>query len=341
VEEGLVGMKRVRELAQEATEHMQQWHDASSRERERLRGITEEAAAALGQEHLDGEVVAAPANVVDLFEAVETESRWLKFGWLQGCYLCQQRIHAANSKLLILLEHLQSTLDTCCDEGREAEARMEGVEEAIADPHKLLLEKIESHQSEIEKLQIVLLTAEWHHKCAQVSAGAKAKVHEAKVECHNARGNVQKCLREFREILAEISRLSVSFFPELPFCMKQAHLACLSGDAKKASLAQQLFISEPEVAALFAGHRDTSHYTNVEKLSRTPDSRHDVDRASFDGEDVVLKKYNLQNEASMKTLRDGRPLLELHMHTHTQTHTHTRTSALIVYLYCYPLRCAP
>jgi hypothetical protein len=59
------------------------------------------------------------------------------------------------------------------------------------------------------------------------------------------------------------------------------------------------------VATLFDGDRKMSHYTHVEMVSRTPKSRHDVDRASFNGLDdreihVALKKYNLQSEDCMK-----------------------------------------
>jgi hypothetical protein len=65
----------------------------------------------------------------------------------------------------------------------------------------------------------------------------------------------------------------------------------------------ELFTHEPEVAALFAPERERSHYSDIKPLSRTPDSRHDVDRASFDGTNVALKKYNLNREESLKTLR--------------------------------------
>jgi serine/threonine protein kinase len=123
---------------------------------------------------------------------------------------------------------------------------------------------------------------------------------EEEGQIDSARRNLQKCLREFRESLAQISRLSVSLFPELPLCMNPGHL---SGKSEKGSLALELFIQEPEVAALFDGDRGLSHYTNITYLSRTPQSRHDVDRASFDGQHVALKKYNLQSEASIKTLR--------------------------------------
>ena len=49
-------------------------------------------------------------------------------------------MHAANAELLALLRHLRSTLDACCQEARAGEARMAGVEEAVTDPHTLLLQ---------------------------------------------------------------------------------------------------------------------------------------------------------------------------------------------------------
>ena len=49
---------------------------------------------------------------------------------------------------------------------------------------------------------------------------AGARVREAEAEVDSARRNVQKCDSEFRKSLAQISRLSVSLFPELPLCMK-------------------------------------------------------------------------------------------------------------------------
>ncbi len=74
---------------------------------------------------------------------------------------------------------------------------------------------------------------------------AGARVREAEAEVDSARRNVQKCQREFRKSLAQISRLSVSLFPELPLCMKPGHL---SGKSEKwGSLALELFIHEPEV----------------------------------------------------------------------------------------------
>ena len=54
--------------------------------------------------------------------------------------MCAQRLHAANAELLALLRHLRSTLDACCEEARAGEARMAGVEEAVTDPHTLLLQ---------------------------------------------------------------------------------------------------------------------------------------------------------------------------------------------------------
>jgi hypothetical protein len=139
-DEVLVDVQCVCVLLEEAGERMVEWHDAASRERERLGRVTEAAAAALGQEHLDGSVAATPATVADVRAAVETEGRWLEFGWWRGYDVCQQCIHAANAQLLVLLQHLHSTLDFCCEEARAGEARMAGVEEAVTDPHTLLLQ---------------------------------------------------------------------------------------------------------------------------------------------------------------------------------------------------------
>jgi hypothetical protein len=139
-DEALVDVQCVRVLLEEAGERMVEWHDAASRERERLGRLTEEAAAALGEEHLEGIVEAEPATVANVRAAAQTERWWLEFGWWRGYDVCQQRIHAANAQLLVLLQQLQSTLDFCCEEARAGEARMAGVEEAVTDPHTLLLQ---------------------------------------------------------------------------------------------------------------------------------------------------------------------------------------------------------
>ena len=101
-------------------------------------------------------------------------------------------------------------------------------------------------------------------------------------------------MRSYRQNLAEIFRLSSSLFPELPFVVK--------GREATSHLATFLLTYEPQVAALLAVDRKLAHYSNVTALSRTPESRHDVDRASFDGQDVALKKYNVKNDDSLKTL---------------------------------------
>jgi hypothetical protein len=139
-DEALVDVECVRVLLEEARERMVEWHDAASRERERLWRLTEEAAAALGEEPLDGIVEAEAATVANVRAAAQTEGWWLQFGWWRGYDVCQQRINAANAQLLVLLQHLHSTLDFCCEEARAGEARMAGVEEAVTDPHTLLLQ---------------------------------------------------------------------------------------------------------------------------------------------------------------------------------------------------------
>ena len=83
-------MQRVRVLVEEAREDIEQCNGGARQKRERLRAVTEAAAAALGQEHLDGSVAAAPATVADVRAAVETEGQWLEGGWRQGFDVCEQ-----------------------------------------------------------------------------------------------------------------------------------------------------------------------------------------------------------------------------------------------------------
>ncbi len=83
-------MQRVRVLVQEAREDIEQCNGGARQERERLRGVTEAAAAALVQEHLHGSVAAAPATVADVRAAVETEGQWLEGGCRQGFDVCEQ-----------------------------------------------------------------------------------------------------------------------------------------------------------------------------------------------------------------------------------------------------------
>jgi serine/threonine protein kinase len=123
---------------------------------------------------------------------------------------------------------------------------------------------------------------------------AAARMQEAEAEVEASRRGLQACMRSYRQNLAEIFRLSSSLFPELPFVVK--------GREATSHLATFLLTYEPQVAALLAVDRKLAHYSNVTALSRTPESRHDVDRASFDGQDVALKKYNVKNDDSLKTL---------------------------------------
>ena len=196
----------------------------------------------------------------------------------------------------------RSTLEACCDEAGAAEQKTQGFGAAVTDPHTALLDKIVSVRGEIKKRERGLRDAKRAVEDIKediVDAdmdeqGAASRVDEAEAAVEAERRLLQACLREHRENIAHISRLAALHFPELPILMKQRD---------QTSYLAELFTHEPEVAALFAPDRKLSHYSNIKPLSRTPDSRHDVDRASFDGTDVALKKYNLNREESLKTLR--------------------------------------
>ena len=196
----------------------------------------------------------------------------------------------------------RSTLEACCYEAAAAEQKTQGFGAAVTDPHTALLDKIVSVRGEIKKRERGLRDAKRavenikdHIVDADMDEReAAGRVDEAEAAVEAERRLLQACLREHRENIAHISRLAALHFPELPILMKQRD---------QTSYLAELFTHEPEVAALFAPERERSHYSDIKPLSRTPDSRHDVDRASFDGTDVALKKYNLNREESLKTLR--------------------------------------
>ena len=237
-------------------------------------------------------------------KTLETEAWLLNFGWRQGSFLCEQSVHAANAKLFVLLEDRQSKLDVYCDDARAAEERLVGIHDVIEDPHnKLLFQKIERIRKELQASNLALFDAKTkHNRLLLVGEKQTAVVKKAEDQVHTERLNLQKYHRQRREIVAKISGLSLSLKPELLFFMKDKHL---SDTAKNGNIALSLFKHRLEVATLFDGDRKMSHYTHVEMVSRTPKSRHDVDRASFNGLDdreihVALKKYNLQSEDCMK-----------------------------------------
>ena len=187
-----------------------------------------------------------------------------------------------------------------CYEAATAEHKTDGFEAAVADPHTVLLDRIVSVRGEIKKRERALrdtkrAVEDIKEDIAEMDEQeAAARMHEAEADVEAKRRLLQTCLRDHRENIAHISRLSARHFPELPVLIKQRD---------QTSYLAELFTHEPEVAALFAADRKLSHYSNMQALSRTPDSRHDVDRASFDGMDVALKKYNLNRAESLKTLR--------------------------------------
>ena len=190
----------------------------------------------------------------------------------------------------------------CCDEAAEAERRTKPLTEAVEDPHEELLRKVGGAKQELKRHERALRDAKRHVEDVKEDVQeeqleeheAAARIKEAEVKEEACRRELQAALRDHRRNLAEMFRLSSSLFPELP---------CLcAGREQTSHLAAFIADYEPQVAALLAVDRKLDHYSNFTPLSRTPESRHDVDRASFDGQDVVLKKYNLRNEDSLKTL---------------------------------------
>ena len=184
----------------------------------------------------------------------------------------------------------------------DADMRSAGLQAAVSDPHLALLERVADVRRDVKARERALRDAKRRLEDVREDlqeegleqAEADARVAEAEAAIGAERGALQRCLRDFRENLAEIARLSTSLFPEVPWCVRQrqqtSHLA-------------DLFTHEPHVVKLLAVDRKFSHYSDPEPLSRTPDSRHDVDAATFDGERVALKKYNLRSADSLKTLR--------------------------------------
>ena len=196
----------------------------------------------------------------------------------------------------------RSTLEVLCDAAAEASRRTEPLKDAVKDPHEELLKKVGGAKQELKRHERELRDAKRRVEDVQEDVQeeavegqeAAARMQEAEAEVEASRRGLQACMRSYRQNLAEIFRLSSSLFPELPFVVK--------GREATSHLATFLLTYEPQVAALLAVDRKLAHYSNVTALSRTPESRHDVDRASFDGQDVALKKYNVKNEDSLKTL---------------------------------------
>ena len=196
----------------------------------------------------------------------------------------------------------RSTLEVLCDAAAEASRRTEPLKDAVKDPHEELLKKVGGAKQELKRHERELRDAKRQVEDVQEDVQeeavegqeAAARMQEAEAEVEASRRGLQACMRSYRQNLAEIFRLSSSLFPELPFVVK--------GREATSHLATFLLTYEPQVAALLAVDRKLAHYSNVTALSRTPESRHDVDRASFDGQDVALKKYNVKNDDSLKTL---------------------------------------
>ena len=196
----------------------------------------------------------------------------------------------------------RSTLEVFCDAAAEASRRTEPLKDAVKDPHEELLKKVGGAKQELKRHERELRDAKRRVEDVQEDVQeeavegqeAAARMQEAEAEVEASRRGLQACMRSYRQNLAEIFRLSSSLFPELPFVVK--------GREATSHLATFLLTYEPQVAALLAVDRKLAHYSNVTALSRTPESRHDVDRASFDGQDVALKKYNVQKGDSLKTL---------------------------------------
>jgi len=207
----------------------------------------------------------------------------------------------------------RSSLEQCMSAVADAGTRNAGLEAAVTDPHLALLDKVGRVRNDIKRQERALRDAKRNLEDVTEDvreenlpeAEARARLAEAEAEITTKRRSLQRCLREFRENLAEIARLSTSLFPEVPVLIRQrdqtSHLA-------------ELFTHEPEVARLMVVERKISHYSDRRPLSRTPDSRHDVDAAEFDGERVALKKYNLNRADSLKTLRQELAVLATLQH---------------------------
>jgi serine/threonine protein kinase len=206
-----------------------------------------------------------------------------------------------------------------CDAAAEAKSRTEPLKDAVKDHEELLKKvgiaeqelkerKVELHEEllrevgiveqELKKRKLELLNAKRAVEDVQYqefkAQEAAARMQEAEVEVEARRRKLQECMRSYRQNLAEIFRLSSSFFPELSLVVK--------GREQMSHLATFVFTYDPQVAALLAKGREFDHYSKRTYLSRTPESRHDVYRASFDGQEVVLKKYNVKNDDTLKTL---------------------------------------
>ena len=295
-------MEDVQRIMTEANDAFEEWKN----KKVNLAGKTDESFAILTTGPLNGVRTVPPARIQDVREAVEIERQWYAFGWWQESRHCEERINASNAALASLLSRLQTTLELCCDAATKAKSRTLPFEEALKDPHEELLHKMRGVKQVLKEAKQTLMEAKHRAEIARVKvqdedleekeeAEAEATKAEAEVEANRLR--LQKYLRSHRQNLAEVFRLS-SLFPELPDLVKAR-----GPDGVRLVHKSHVFTYEPEVAALLEVDREYSHYSIIKALSRTPESRHDVDHASFDGQDVALKKFNIKSEESLKTLR--------------------------------------
>ena len=304
--EGVGTMEDVQRIMTEANDAFEEWKN----KKVNLAGKTDESFAILTTGPLNGVRTVPPARIQDVREAVEIERQWYAFGWWQESRHCEERINASNAALASLLSRLQTTFEVCCDAATKAKSRTLPFEEALKDPHEELLHKMRGVKQVLKEAKQTLMEAKHRAEIARVKvqdedleekeeAEAEATKAEAEVEANRLR--LQKYLRSHRQNLAEVFRLS-SLFPELPDLVKARGPDGVRL-VHKSHLTLNVFTDEPEVAALLEVDREYSHYSIIKALSRTPESRHDVDHASFDGQDVALKKFNIKSEESLKTLR--------------------------------------
>ena len=301
---GAVDVEGVRGRMADARGRVGEWERATGDTKQGLCRATDAAVAALAPEHLQGRLAAPEVVVADALMAVDAETSWLDVGWWEGFSSCERRVDDAHAALVALTCRVSLALDACADAAVAVEAKMMIVQDAVGDPHEKLLADIASFRASMKKQERDLRDAKRKLEDAKEDVAdaedgddaddAQDRLQQAEAAVDGSRRRLQGSLRQHRENLAGVSRLASSLFPELPWLMQcrgeQSHLA-------------ELFVHEPEAAALLAPDRKLSHYSNLVALSRTPDSRHDVDRASFDGSQVALKKYNLSRGDSLKTLR--------------------------------------
>jgi hypothetical protein len=259
--------------------------EAVTEEENSAKGSTEGAAAALARASrpapwgLERPAAAAPEIVERAWDAAFEET-WL----LQRA----RTDHAlANAALAALADAHRASREAICAEkralsqigldadgaGRSLQA-LRGAAARGAKAHLDDLEKVRKrvHDAEdkVEAAELKERQAAKHQRREPNDPGAAERVSAAGQALRREKRALQQLLSEQRALVARLLTLRAEHFPEIALS--------LSGDVLGV---MQL---DPDVARLQVPGRVFAQYTDAEPVSQTPASRHDVWKATFDGQ---------------------------------------------------------